>query len=97
MEGPSSPHSHSSSAILEEYDEIDGLAAFAGIFVNLVSCNFTDLASNILIDDEDDYQLPIWAGTVPVHTVFGTVEPDARLLDGVTQPSHINTLKDRLG
>ena len=56
-EGPSSPHSHSSSIILEEYDEIDGLAAFAGIFVNLMSCNFTDLASNILIDDEDDYSV----------------------------------------
>ena len=57
VEGPSSPQSQGSSVILDEYDEIDGLAAFAGIFVNLVSCNFADLASNVLIDDEDEYSV----------------------------------------
>lgn len=55
LEGPSSPVSQSSSVLMEEYDEIDGLAAIAGAFVNLVSCNFTELANDILMDDEDDY------------------------------------------
>ena len=34
------------------------------------------------IDDEDDRDLPVWAGTVPVGTTFGDPLPD----DGVTTP-----------
>ncbi|MFK7914626.1 MAG: pyridoxamine 5'-phosphate oxidase family protein [Pseudomonadales bacterium] len=49
------------------------------------------------IDDEEDYALPIWAGTVPIYTTFGAVEVDHRLLDNVPQPDHVNNLKDRLG
>lgn len=49
------------------------------------------------IEDDEDYDLPIWAGTAPVHSTFGAIEPDARLLDGVPRPAHVDTLKDRLG
>lgn len=49
------------------------------------------------IDDEEDYALPIWAGTAPVQSTFGAIEPDGRLLDGVARPAHVDTLKDRLG
>ncbi|HEY8056063.1 MAG TPA: pyridoxamine 5'-phosphate oxidase family protein [Terriglobales bacterium] len=37
-------------------------------------------------DEEADYALPIWAGVVPMTTVYGTPEPDPRLTPGIPQP-----------
>jgi len=41
------------------------------------------------VDDEADYELPIWAGHIPFETK--AVEPidDDRNLDGVSQPGHL--------
>ncbi|GAB5374973.1 MAG: pyridoxamine 5'-phosphate oxidase family protein [Acuticoccus sp.] len=33
-------------------------------------------------DDEEDYGHPVWAGVIPVKTVFGAAEPCPRLLPG---------------
>lgn len=69
VEGPTSPHSRTSSVLLDEYNEMEGITALADIFMSLVSCNFTDVAANVFIDD-DDYSLdeedsPILSGAFP--------------------------------
>lgn len=38
------------------------------------------------MDDEEDYELPIWAGVVPVRTVVDAPIADPRNLDGVAIP-----------
>jgi nitroimidazol reductase NimA-like FMN-containing flavoprotein (pyridoxamine 5'-phosphate oxidase superfamily) len=40
-------------------------------------------------DDEEDYASDIWAGVVPVATVFGEPEPDPALRPGIAVPRHI--------
>jgi nitroimidazol reductase NimA-like FMN-containing flavoprotein (pyridoxamine 5'-phosphate oxidase superfamily) len=40
-----------------------------------------------IIDDEEDYALPIYAERLPVRTVIDPPEPDGRLLAGVTRPA----------
>ena len=40
-------------------------------------------------DDEDDYDLPIWAGVLPMRIEIGDLEPDPRLLDGLTPPENV--------
>ena len=45
------------------------------------------------VDDESDYDLPIWAGTVPITLSLGTPKPDPRNLDGVSMPEHVEALK----
>ncbi len=37
-------------------------------------------------DEDEDYELPIYAERIPVHTVMGEPEPCPRLMDGVTRP-----------
>ena len=44
-------------------------------------------------DDEEDYELDIWAGIIPVHTVIGEPEDDPRLKAGVARPDHLKTIK----
>jgi len=40
-------------------------------------------------DDEEDLNLPIWAGIVPLSTVPGEPRPDAHLPPGVPMPEHV--------
>jgi hypothetical protein len=40
-------------------------------------------------DDEEDYELPIYAERIPVRTVLGAPEPCPRLLDGVERPASL--------
>lgn len=40
-------------------------------------------------DDEEDYELPIWAGVIPVTTTFGPSVDDPALADGIDQPGYV--------
>jgi nitroimidazol reductase NimA-like FMN-containing flavoprotein (pyridoxamine 5'-phosphate oxidase superfamily) len=41
------------------------------------------------IDDEPDYELPVWAGVLPLETVVREPAPDPRLQQGVDLPEHV--------
>ncbi|MCC8959423.1 pyridoxamine 5'-phosphate oxidase family protein [Bradyrhizobium sp. Pear77] len=41
-------------------------------------------------DDDEDYELPIYAERIPVRTVLGAPEPCPRLLGGVTRPTTLD-------
>lgn len=43
-----------------------------------------------MADDDEDYELPIYAERIPVRTVLGAPEPCPRLLDGVRRPATLN-------
>jgi nitroimidazol reductase NimA-like FMN-containing flavoprotein (pyridoxamine 5'-phosphate oxidase superfamily) len=40
-------------------------------------------------DDEEDYELPIYAERLPIHTVIGAPEPCPRLRPGVARPADL--------
>ena len=40
-------------------------------------------------DDDEDYELDVWAGVIPVRQTFGTPTPDPALRPGITVPDHI--------
>ena len=44
------------------------------------------------LDDEDDYELPVWAGTVGLRLATGEPEPDERLMPGVACPAYVADL-----
>lgn len=43
-------------------------------------------------DDEPDYELPVWAGVVPIRQVLGDPVPDPRLPPGTKLPPHLAAL-----
>ena len=45
------------------------------------------------LDDEEDYQLPIWAGTLPIGMQVMDPVPDPRNLEGVDVPEHVRNFK----
>ena len=40
-------------------------------------------------DEDEDYQLPIWAGVIPVHQTFGAAEVDPLLPDDIETPDYV--------
>ena len=42
-----------------------------------------------VVDDEEDYALPIYAERIPIHTVIGEPEPCPRLMPGVKRPAKL--------
>lgn len=44
------------------------------------------IRSSGIVNDDEDYALPIYAERIPVHTVLGTPEPCNRLPSGVARP-----------
>ena len=44
-------------------------------------------------DDEEDYDLPIWAGVVPVETVYGEPETDPAMRMDVEIPAHVTNFR----
>ncbi|WP_113702829.1 pyridoxamine 5'-phosphate oxidase family protein [Nonomuraea lactucae] len=40
-------------------------------------------------DDEEDYELPVWAGVLPLVTSWGVPVPDPLLREGIGVPVHI--------
>jgi nitroimidazol reductase NimA-like FMN-containing flavoprotein (pyridoxamine 5'-phosphate oxidase superfamily) len=47
------------------------------------------------LDDEEDYDLPIWAGVLPLQLTAGAPVSDPRLTNGAAPPEHV--LKYRPG
>ncbi|ATN32640.1 flavin-nucleotide-binding protein [Rhizobium sp. ACO-34A] len=41
-------------------------------------------------DDEEDYDLPVWAGVIPVRTVIGETEASPHLPAGVSKPETLS-------
>jgi hypothetical protein len=41
------------------------------------------------LDDEIDYDLPVWAGVVPLQLVAGEAIADSRLQPGITPPTYL--------
>ena len=49
------------------------------------------------IDDEDDYEWPIWAGVVPLHTRTGEPVPDDRVRPDAPVPFSVGKLGEIFG
>lgn len=48
------------------------------------------------VDDDEDYDLPVWAGVVPFRTVAGEPQDDGRLLQGVGRPASVAGLVEAM-
>ncbi len=51
--------------------------------------------SGPVVDDEEDYSFPTWAGVVPLEMSAGAPIDDARLIDGWTAPEYARNYRRR--
>lgn len=48
------------------------------------------------IDEESDYEFPVWAGVLPLEIKAGRAVPDDKLAEGITLPAYIRSYEGRL-
>jgi nitroimidazol reductase NimA-like FMN-containing flavoprotein (pyridoxamine 5'-phosphate oxidase superfamily) len=49
------------------------------------------------VDDEEDYDLPVWAGVIPVTTAYGRPEVDPAMRVAVPTPTHVTRFRRPTG
>lgn len=47
------------------------------------------------VDEPEDYELPVWAGTIPLSVVAGEPVPDPQHSPAVEVPPHVHTYRSR--
>jgi uncharacterized protein len=47
------------------------------------------------VDDEEDYDLPVWAGILPLEETAGVPQPDSRLKDSIPVPAYVSGYRRR--
>lgn len=46
-------------------------------------------------DEDEDYEIPIWAGVIPITTTTGALQTDDRVLDGVEASAVVRALQNK--
>jgi hypothetical protein len=46
-------------------------------------------------DEDADYEIPIWAGILPLKSAFTTIESDDRLVDGVEASAVVHAMENK--
>jgi uncharacterized protein len=54
------------------------------------------ISSGMPGDDEEDYDIPVWAGILPLTSMLGTLEDDERLREGVKPSAAVLALQQRM-
>ena len=64
------------------------------IAVNIESAS-AKVSTGMPDDEDEDYEIPVWAGVLPIETRTTTLLDDDRLLDGVTASDAVKALQER--
>lgn len=54
------------------------------------------IASGMPEDEEEDYNIPVWAGLLPIENCLKTLQSDDRLLDNVSPSDALRSLENKL-
>lgn len=64
---------------------------------NVVAIDITEASAKIRqgppVDDESDYDLPLWAGTLPLKHLYETAQPDPKLAPEIETPPSVKALE----
>lgn len=77
-------------------DALDKEVRMTGVIALRIESASAKVAAGMPADEEDDYAIPIWAGVLPIESRFTTLQPDARLFDGVKPSAAVRALQKNL-
>ena len=70
----------------EVRDSHDREVKMTGVIALQIESASAKISSGLPEDEDDDYDIPIWAGVLPIESVIGSLQSDDRLMPGV-EPS----------
>ena len=71
------------------------LGEITGVIAVNVQTGSAKISAAMPDDEDEDYDIPIWAGVLPLESRFTRLLDDDRLLDGVESSPAVRALQDR--
>ncbi len=66
-----------------------------GVIALQIESASAKISSGLPDDEDEDYEIPIWAGVLPITSTLGSLESDERLLPGVEPSQAVLALQNR--
>lgn len=79
----------------EARDSHEREVKMAGVIAMSIDTASAKVSSGMPVDEDDDYNISIWAGVLPITTTIGKLQADDRLLRGVVPSDAMRALQDR--
>ena len=80
----------------EVRDSHENEVKMTGVITLEIASASAKISAGLPDDEEADYDIPIWAGVIPVTTTIGSVESDDRLLPDVSASAAVRALQNRV-
>lgn len=66
-----------------------------GVIALSIESASAKISAGVPDDEEADYELPVWAGTLPLRSAFTDLQADDRVLDGITPSDVLRDLEGK--
>ena len=76
-------------------ESLDREVKMTGVIALTINTASAKISAGPPEDEDDDYEIPIWAGVIPLETRTGSLQTDDRVLDGVEASAAVRALQDR--
>jgi len=76
-------------------DSHDREIKMTGVIALKIESASAKISAGLPDDEDEDYEIPVWAGVLPVTTNIGMLEDDDRLLPGVAASDAVRALQNR--
>jgi len=80
----------------EVRDSHDKEVKMTGVIALAIESASAKISAGNPDDEDEDYEIPVWAGVLPVTTTIGALEDDDRLLPGVEASDVVKALQNRV-
>jgi len=76
-------------------ESLDREVKMTGVIALEIDTASAKIAEDGVEDEDDDYEIPIWAGVLPITSMTGSLVDDDRLLPGVEPSAAVRALQNR--
>lgn len=67
-----------------------------GVIALEIEAASAKISSGMPDDEDEDYEIPVWAGVLPLNLAFGELQADDRVLEGVEASAVIRSLEGKM-
>jgi nitroimidazol reductase NimA-like FMN-containing flavoprotein (pyridoxamine 5'-phosphate oxidase superfamily) len=80
----------------EVRDSHDKEIKMTGVIALDIESASAKISTGMPDDEEEDYEIPIWAGILPLKTAFTTLQSDERLIEGVGPSDVVRAMEGKV-
>lgn len=76
-------------------EPLDKEVKMTGVIALDIESASAKISTGMPDDEDDDYEIPIWAGILPLRSTFQDIESDDRLIEGVSASAAVQALQGK--